>query len=128
MPGMVEVKIRNKIPTSRVPVELSGVSGGNVFGESEYGIDAMDSCKLQNEQNSRGEKNANGLPLAVTALAILENAACPLSVHFPSSICLNGVCQGHRAAAVTCEFVKHLQRLLLLLLLLMMPLQLITIT
>jgi len=33
-----------------------------------------------------------------------------------------------RAAAVTCEFVKHLQRLLLLLLLLMMPLQLITIT
>jgi len=104
------------------------VSGGNVFGESEYGIDAMDSCKLQNEQNSRGEKNANGLPLAVTALAILENAACPLSVHFPSSICLNGVCQGHRAAAVTCEFVKHLQRLLLLLLLLMMPLQLITIT
>lgn len=86
------------------------------FGNVRWRIDATDSCKLQNEQKN---KNANGCPLRWPFGKIH-----PLSGYFPLSICLNGVCQGHRATAVTCQFVKHLQRLLLLLL----PLQLITIT
>lgn len=46
-------------------------------------IDAMDSCKLQNEQKIQKKSIANGLPATVTAMAILENAACNSTPHRP---------------------------------------------